>query len=147
MKSANGGSKNRRITDAIVQAIIGEIRAHKDGKREGKLSWAALEEFSGFSRVALWTKPQIKEPFQAAKASFKADATPKIKPRKTIDERIVALEASLDELRETVRQYDERWALYEYNAHQLGIDPALLRRPLDPVARGQVRSRKRNFRR
>jgi hypothetical protein len=50
----------------------------------------------------------------------------------------VSLQAALAEVRETLRAYDEMF----YEVHRLGLDPGELRRPLDPLARGEVRSRR-----
>ena len=52
------------------------------------------------------------------------------------------MQQTVEKLRGIVRAYDERWALYEYNMNRLGRDPEQLRRPLDPLARGQVRGRR-----
>ena len=98
-------------------------------------------KFSGFSRISLWGKPAIKDAFQKAQEALRADATPTIKAPRVTAERVLAMQQTLEELRAIVRAYDERWALYEYNAHRLGLDPDELRRPLDPLARGQVRAR------
>ncbi len=51
------------------------------------------------------------------------------------------MQAQLDEMSETLRAYDERWALYEYNLQRLGIESSDLLLPLDPVHRQVVRSR------
>jgi len=127
---------------AAIKAVIDEIAAYGRSEREEPLSWAALVKFSGFSRISLWAKPDIKDAFQKAQAGQRADATPNIKAPRTTDERLIAMQQTLEELRAIVRAYDERWALYEYNMHRLGHDPNEMRRPLDPLARGQVRARR-----
>uniref|UniRef100_E6PHT2 Uncharacterized protein n=1 Tax=mine drainage metagenome TaxID=410659 RepID=E6PHT2_9ZZZZ len=129
-----------RMTPATVAAVLAEIEAFGRGERDGALSWDRLVEFSGFSNVALWKKVPIKDAFQRVKQQARADATPAIKPRKTIDERIIRLQSMTDDLRSLVRSYDELWALYEYNMHRMGLDPDELRRPLDGVHRERVRS-------
>lgn len=136
-----------RMTPATIKAVVDEIAAYGRSEREEPLSWAALVKFSGFSRISLWAKPAIKDAFQKAQEALRSDATPNIKAPRTTDERLVAMQQTLEELRSIVRAYDERWALYEYNMNRLGHDPAELRRPLDPLARGQVKARRvRTFR-
>jgi hypothetical protein len=130
------------MTPATIKAVVDEIAAYGRSEREEQLSWAALVKFSGFSRISLWAKPAIKDAFQKAQELHRADATPTIKAPRTTDERVMAMQQTLEELRAIVRSYDERWALYEYNMHRLGHDPAELRKPLDPLARGQVRARR-----
>jgi len=123
-----------------------EIEAYGRGQRESRLTWKALEEFSGFSHVSLWQKPEIRTAFKRAKAAHKTDATPTIK-RRSVDERIAVLEETISILREQLRAYDELWALYEFNVHRMGLDPEELRRPLDRLNRRDVRSRRDNVRR
>jgi hypothetical protein len=129
-----------RMTPAVIAAVVAEIKAHERGERDAAVSWAQLEGFSGFSQVSLWKKPEIKAAFKAVREAQRAYATPIIKPPRTTDERILAMQVALDELRGIVRAYDEQWALYEHNVHRLGIDPEELRRPLDPVERHMVRA-------
>ena len=131
-----------RMTPATIKTVVDEIAAYGRSEREEPLSWKALVKFSGFSRISLWAKPGIKDAFQKAQEAQRADATPAIKAPRTTDERVIAMQQTIEELRAIVRAYDERWALYEYNVHRLGQDPAELRRPLDPLARGQVRARR-----
>jgi hypothetical protein len=140
--SAKGKSKTR-MTPAIITAVVTEIKAYGRGERETPLSWSALVSFSGFSKVSMWAKPEIKNAFQQVQRSRRPDATPAVKPRRTVDERIEALESKVKRLRENVRAYDELWALYEYNSHRMGWNPEELRRPLDSVTREVVRSRRR----
>ncbi len=130
------------MTPATIRAVVAEIAAYRRAEHEEPLSWAVLERFSGFSRVSLWAKPAIKDAFQKARAALRPDATPAIKAPRTTDERVAAMQRTVEELRDIVRAYDERWALYEYNAHRLGLDPDELRRPLDPLKRGEIRARR-----
>ena len=142
MKKPRKTAGRGRMTPATIKAVVDEIAAYGGSEREEPLSWAALVKFSGFSRISLWAKPAIKDAFQKAQEAQRADATPAIKAPRTSDERVLAMQGTLEEMRAVVRAYDERWALYEYNMHRLGYDPEELRRPLDPLARGQVRSRR-----
>lgn len=123
----------------MIAMVVAEIEAYGRKERAGSLSWGALEQFSGFSHVSLWAKPSIKAAYIAARAALRADATPLIKAPRTIDERILSMQASIDEAREIIRAYDELWTLYEYNMQRLGLNADELRRPLDPVNRAILR--------
>lgn len=131
-----------RMTPAIIAAVVAEIQAYGSGKRERPLTWQALSEFSGFSHVSLWKKAPIKAAFGVVQQAQRPDATPSMKAPKTTDERVSALQSTVEELRSIIRAYDERWALQEHNIHRLGIEPDELRRPLDELARDQVKSRR-----
>jgi hypothetical protein len=141
MSKSRKATGHGRMTPAIIKTVVEEIAAYGRSEREESLSWAALIKFSGFSRVSLWAKPMIREAFQKAQEALRADATPTINSPRIIDERILALQQTIEELRGIVRAYDEQWALYEYNMKRLGYDPEELRWPLDPLARRQVKTR------
>lgn len=131
-----------RMTPATIAAVIAEIEAYERGERTSPLTWKALHEFSGFSHVSLWKKGAIKSAFVRVQHAQRADATPRIKIPKTSDERILTLQNTITKFQGTIRAYDELWALYEHNIHRLGLEPDELRRPLDPVARDTMRSRR-----
>jgi hypothetical protein len=130
------------MTPAVIVSVVAEIKAYGRGERSEPLSWAGIVAFSGFSQVSLWKKPAIKAAFQEIRDSQRRDATPPVKAPRTVDERIAAADAIVAQLRATLAAFDERWTLYEYNVQRLGIDPDELRRPLDPVAREVIRSRR-----
>lgn len=127
------------MSASLIAAVVAEIEAYSRGERAVPLSWRVLEEFAGFSHVSLWAKPSIREAYKTAREALRADATPLFKAPRTADERVVAMEASLNQAREVIRRYDEVWATYEYNMLRLGLDADELRRPLDPVNRAILR--------
>lgn len=131
-----------RMTPATIAAVVAEIEAYGRRERTELLTWKALSEFSGFSHVSLWKKPAIKTAFAQVRQSQRADATPTIKTPKTADERIRVLQEAIEDLRTTIRAYDELWALYEHNTQRLGLDPDELRRPLPSAARETIRNRR-----
>jgi hypothetical protein len=135
MKKKKRAAPKGRMTEAHINAVVAEIEGYGRGEREGTLSWSRLEIFSGFSHVALWQKEPIKAAFRRVKHNQRPNATPAIKPPRTVDERIARMQDIIEELRDTVRAYDEQWALFEYNVHRLGLDASELRRPLDPIMR------------
>jgi hypothetical protein len=124
---------------ADVSAILKELHNWERGHREGPLTWSRIEAFSGFSRIALWSRTDIREAYQRAKHAQRSDATPRIKER-SMDERLSSLRSEIEEMRQTINRYDELWSLYESNMHRMGLDPAELRRPLDRIFRTQVRT-------
>lgn len=135
-----------RMTQAHISAIVAEIEAYGRGEREGALTWAQLENFAGYSHVALWQKEPIKAAFQRVKQEQRRQQTPNTSARRTTDERLIAMQHLVDELRETIRAYDERWVLCEYNMHRMGLDPSELRGPLDALDRVGIKRRPTNMR-
>jgi hypothetical protein len=63
---------------------------------------------------------------------------PTVKPR-SIDDRRVAYERQVTDLKSIINRYDELWACIEYDSKAMEIDPEQLRRPLRPLAREQTR--------
>jgi hypothetical protein len=147
MTRKNRRAAKGRMSQALIATVVGEIEEYGAGRRGQPLSWGALAAFAGFSIVALWRKEKIKNAFQRVKQQLRESATPPIKPRKTVDERVVRLEATIVELREIIRAYDEQWALYEYNVHSMGLEPEDLRRPLDCTWRTAHKARRKSGRR
>src|SRR5579862_9694003 len=109
MKKTTRERGRGRMRAVDVASIIAEIEAYRCGARSGRLTWAKLVEFSGFSHVSLWKREKIRAAFQNAQAAMRSDATPHIKPPRTIDERVVALQSKIEELRAVVASYDEMW--------------------------------------
>lgn len=128
------------MTSAAIDTVVKEIEAYGRGERPDKLNWKALCEYSGFSQVSLWKKPAIKAAFARVRQSQRADATPAISPPRTVDERVAAVQKTIDELRANIRAYDQLWALYEYNIQRLGVASDELRRPLPSPNRETVKS-------
>ncbi len=142
MNSKNKSQSLHRMKPADVQSVVREISAWARGDREGVLTWSKLVEFSGFSRQSLWAKQTVKDKFEAAKRALKKETTPKV-ARRTVDERVIAFQKEIAELKSIINRYDELWARIEYNSRAMGVDPKALRRPLRPLARELVRRRGR----
>jgi hypothetical protein len=140
MKKTTKARGKGRMRPVDVASVIAEIGPYRAGERNGRLTWAKLVEFSGFSHVSLWKREKIRVAFQNAQAAMRNDATPQITPPRTADERVVALQVKVEELRAAVESYDEMWVRYEFNMHRLGLDPGELRKPLDRLARSSVRT-------
>jgi hypothetical protein len=127
------------MTPAAIAVVVAEIEAYGRGERQGPLSWKALRDFSGFSQVSLWKKLAIKTAFVQVRQAQRIDATPAMRRPRTADERVLALEKTVDRLAQTIRAYDELWVLYEYNVQRVGIEPSELRQPLQTAGRQAVR--------
>ncbi|MGE1152106.1 protein kinase [Pseudomonas kitaguniensis] len=64
-------SKARRMSSVDIRLIIHELDAWARGERTGELSWSLVEEYSGFTRQALNSRPEIKAAFGTAKAALR----------------------------------------------------------------------------
>lgn len=128
-----------KISDVDTARVLEELDAWCRRERPGKLTWAALEDFSGFSRQSLSTHSEIKERYDAAKAVLRGKQKRTYAP-KPIDEQVAALREEVATLKGIIQRYDERWARYALNAARLGLDIERLDAAMDPPARSYVRT-------
>lgn len=142
MKSAKQSIKPRnkklaRMKPEDVQSILYELDAWEQGERGKKLAWDILERLSGFSRQSLWAKSEIKNRFDSVKESLRRgiDKSDSNQYRKTLEQRIEALESEIIQLKQQKNHWLELWARYEYNARVIGIDTARLEQPLPALNR------------
>lgn len=126
--------------------ILHELDAWCRRERAGRLTWARLEEVSGFTRQALSSHQDVVEGYGRAKAINRPGAQEPAQPRKTTDQRILDLQRDAENLKAIVNRYDERWARYARNAALLGYDLDRLGEPMDPPARAVVRIARSNRR-
>ncbi|MCH5530978.1 protein kinase [Pseudomonas syringae pv. syringae] len=61
----------RRMSSVDIRLIIHELDCWARGERTGELSWSLVEEYSGFTRQALNSRPEIKAAFGTAKVALK----------------------------------------------------------------------------
>lgn len=122
------------------QKVLHELDAWCRRERPGRLTWARVEEMSGFTRQALSNHRDIVERYSAAKAASRLGNI-RYAPPKSADQRILDLNREIEGLKSIINRYDERWARYARNAALLGYDLERLEEPLEPPARAIVRVR------
>lgn len=129
--------KLTRMKPEDLQSILYELDAWEQGERGKKLAWDILERLSGFSRQSLWAKPEIKKRFESVKESLRKgiNKTDTNQYRRTLEQRIEALENEIDQLKQQQQHWLELWARYEYNARVIGIDTARLEQSLPTLNR------------
>lgn len=120
------------------QRVLHELDAWCRHERKGRLTWARLEDVSGFTRQALSSHPDILERYGVAKAVNRPDKTRAPLP-KTADQRVLDLQREVERLKSIINRYDERWATYARNAALLGYDLERLEEPLTPPGRADLR--------
>lgn len=134
--------KRRRVpkmSNEDKQGVLHELDAWCRRERVGRLTWARLEEASGFTRQALSSHLEIVERYVHAKAPNRPGAQEPVQPRKATDQRILDLQRDVENLKAILNRYDERWARYARNAALLGYDLDRLGEPMDPPARAHAR--------
>jgi hypothetical protein len=129
--------KLTRMKPEDVQSILYDLDAWEQGERGKKLTWDILERLSGFSRQSLWAKSEIKNRFDSVKESLRngIDKTDSNQYRRTLEQRIEALENEINQLKQQQHHWLELWARYEYNTRVIGIDTAKLEQPLPTLNR------------
>lgn len=129
-----------------IDKVLRELDAWCRRERGGRLTWKRLAEVAGFSRQTLSSHEEIAERYGQAKIAN--GPSKRAKPSaKGVDQRVIDLQRRVEQLKNTINQYDERWARYARNAAILGIDLERLDQALDPPARSGTRSMQRPGRR
>lgn len=120
-----------------VQSILYELDAWEQGERGKKLAWNILERLSGFSRQSLWAKTEIKNRFESVKETLRKgiDKHDSNQYRRTLEQRIEALQHEINQLKQQQNYWLELWARYEYNARVIGVDTTRLEQPLPTLNR------------
>ncbi len=134
-----------KISPVDKQRLLHELDAWCRRERHGRLTWARLEEMSGFTRQALSSHPDVVERYGEAKAINRPDKNARSASRpETANQRVLDLQREIERLKSIISRYDERWARYARNASLLGYDLERLDEPIDPPARTMVRAHRRS---
>jgi hypothetical protein len=115
----------RRMADTDVRSIIADLDRWAAGELGSKLTWAILEERSGFSRQSLQAKAEIKAAYDYAKKSLSGGL---IKSREQATQENDELQNEVQRLRLEIAEYKrrenlwrERWQRIAFNIRQKGI--------------------------
>lgn len=137
----------QHMTDADVDRIVHLLAHWPHDSKYGKLTWDRLISrlaLTGptWTRQALFAKPEIATAFQEAKKQLRGE--PRKEPRDQIsdpetltdpavgvlEKKVASLEAEVDQLKRVLRDYDERFIRFQYNAQRRGVSIAELNMPL-----------------
>ncbi len=115
----------RRMTDTDVKSIIADLDRWAAGQLGSKLTWAILEERSGFSRQSLQAKAEIKAAYDYAKQSL---ASGLVKSREQATQENGELLNEVQRLKLEVAEYKrrenlwrERWQRIAFHIRQKGM--------------------------
>jgi hypothetical protein len=115
----------RRMADTDVKSIIADLDRWAAGQLGSKLTWAILEERSGFSRQSLQAKAEIKASYDYAKKSLSGGL---VKSREQATQENDELQNEVQRLRLEIAEYKrrenlwrERWQRIAFHVRQKGI--------------------------
>jgi hypothetical protein len=115
----------RRMADTYVKSIIADLDRWAAGQLGSKLTWAILEERSGFSRQSLQAKAEIKASYDYAKKSLSGGL---VKSREQATQENDELQNEVQRLRLEIAEYKrrenlwrERWQRIAFHVRQKGI--------------------------
>lgn len=107
--------KQARLNPNLEKEICSQILLLASRSKNGKVTWAKLEEMTGFSRQALSANLVIAKEYREVNGTQKTVVT----AEKRIEELETKLSKSEDEcnrLKATLKKYDEKYARWLYNA-------------------------------
>lgn len=115
----------RRMADNDVKSIIADLDRWAAGQLGPKLTWAILEERSGFSRQSLQAKAEIKAAYDYAKESLTGGL---VKSREQATQENDALQNEVQRLKLEITEYKrrenlwrERWQRIAFHIRQKGM--------------------------
>ncbi|EIU6847397.1 hypothetical protein ACAF61_004106 [Vibrio parahaemolyticus] len=136
------------ITSENMPDVLRRIETWK-----GKLTWPllcdeimALLQIDGVTRQTLSSYKEIQEAFTARKQYLREKATTETLPSDSnmeyLQNQVESLEAELEQAKETIERYKQRFVLWQYNAYKHGVrmeslDDAIemLEKPLTEIKR------------
>lgn len=107
--------KQARLNPNLEKEICSQILLLASRSKNGKVTWAKLEEMTGFSRQALSANLVIAKEYREVNGTQKTVVT----AEKRIEELEAKLSKSEDEcnrLKATLKKYDKKYARWLYNA-------------------------------
>jgi hypothetical protein len=137
------------MRDDDVQRVVDLVNLWPLDNSYGKLTWDRLIDQLAqggrmWTRQALFAKKEIAEAFQRAKQLLRGSGGEKsplrpVDPEAPVDPAVELLQRKLENLRtenerleRLVRDYDERFIRYQYNAQRHGLSISELAMPLPP---------------
>lgn len=140
MRNGVNGRHHRKMTREDVLSVVNELQRWANGERATDLTWMIVERFSGYSKPALWAKPEIKNAFQQAKTALR-DPNRKLHSR-TKEEYVIWVEESrddalkkLDEYKQLEQKWLARWQRIAFHLQQIGKTIEEFDKPLLDVNR------------
>src|SRR5476649_2903942 len=115
----------RRMADTDVKSIITDLDRWAGGQLGSKLTWAILEERSGFSRQSLQAKAEIKAAYDYAKKSL-AGGLVKSREQATQENgellnEVQRLKLEITEYKRRENLWRERWQRIAFHIRQKGL--------------------------
>ncbi len=124
----------RRMAESDIKSIIADLDRWALGQLGSKLTWAILEDRSGFSRQSLQAKPEIKAAYDHAKQAL-AGGLVKTKEQATKENEaliceIGRLKQELEEYKRKEMLWKQRWQRIAFHVRQKGMQVHDVDRPI-----------------
>lgn len=100
----------RRMANSDIASIVLDLDRWAAGQLGSKLTWAILEERSGFSRQSLQAKPEIKAAYDLAKLALSGGL---VKSREQAVKDNDELQREIDRLKLEIKEYQRREGLWK----------------------------------
>lgn len=118
-------SKFKRMSDYESESIVLELNKWAQGMLGSKLTWAILEDKSGFSRQTLQAKPAIKAAYDLAKSSLSGGLAAKknaaLKDSGALQVENQQLRTEIESWRKKEKLWQLRWQRIAFNIRNSGM--------------------------
>lgn len=131
---------NRYITADAEADILKYLAEWKTGRYGKKLTWDILSKAFGYSRQALSGNAAIKVAYNNAKTTLRGSAS-EIEVLENIAKENKQLREELDQAKELILQYEQKYLRWQINAAAKGISVQALNTPIPPSIKESLRKR------
>lgn len=121
--------KQARITPEREKEICDLIVLLASRATSGKVTWAQLEDATGFTRQALSARELIAETYQSINGTKKTMVTAEQKLEE-LKAKLAKKEAECKSLSETLAEYDQKYVRWLYNATNANLTVDQLNAPI-----------------
>lgn len=121
--------KQARLNPNLEKEICSQILLLASRSKNGKVTWAKLEEMTGFSRQALSSNPVIASEYREVNGTQKTVVTAE-KCLEELESKVAKSESECKRLRATLREYDSKYHRWLYNATNANLSIDELNAPV-----------------
>lgn len=107
--------KQARLNPNLEKEICSQILLLASRSKNGKVTWAKLEETTGFSRQALSANSVIANEYREVNGTQKTVVTSERRVEE-LEAKLAKLEDECKRLKATLKEYDAKYARWLYNA-------------------------------
>ena len=113
------------MTEQDIKEILAELNRWESGELGSKLTWHRISDFSGYTRKALYSKPEIRSAFEIAKKALSKSGKTRIARERGhigyLEKKLKAVERELAMYKKREKGWLIKWQRVAYHIMEKGI--------------------------